>query len=254
MPPRQLGLTFDRLPCVYCCIDGLLYTVEIGKSSACITETKNEEIRVVVYVQIAALRFIDAGAGDRSNEKRGQEEIRVLMYVQIAALQFIDAGAGDRSNEKKKKLQIQATSGEWGFLITGLCLEILSLAFDQASSPSQPLYALFAMIFAIAAVLVCIWELIYKGRKERVVLRPWGRLWWFYHPHPQHGLFGTVLDFMGIFGGIAQCICSIVQFACFLLHADNPIKVSLWPAIFLICLIAKRLNDNPNEICDERGD
>ncbi|CAL9025590.1 unnamed protein product [Prunus brigantina] len=70
-----------------------------------------EEIRVVVHVQIAALRFIDAGAGYRSNEKKKklqiQEEIRVVVHVQIAALRFIDAGAGDRSNEKKKKLQIQ---------------------------------------------------------------------------------------------------------------------------------------------------
>ncbi|KAI5318285.1 hypothetical protein L3X38_037993 [Prunus dulcis] len=182
-----------------------------------------------------------------------QEKIRMVLYVQKAALHFIDAGAGDRSNEKKK-LQAQATCVEWVFLLTGLCLEILSLAFDQASSPSKPQYALFGMISAIAAVLVCIWELIYKGKKERVVLQRWGRLWWFYYPHSQHRLFGTVLDFYGLVGGIAQCICSTVQYICFRQHADNPIRASLWPAIFLICLGAKKLNDNRNEVCDEHGD
>ncbi|BFG38038.1 hypothetical protein CerSpe_243120 [Prunus speciosa] len=45
-----------------------------------------------------------------------------------------------------------------------------------------------------------------------------------------------------------QCICSTVQYVFFLRHADNPIKVSLLPAIFVICLGAKRLNDNRNEI------
>ncbi|XP_021833296.1 putative calcium-transporting ATPase 11, plasma membrane-type isoform X2 [Prunus avium] len=147
-----------------------------------------------------------------------------------------------------KKRQIQASSVEWAFLLSALCLEILSLAFDQASSPSKPHYALFGMILAIAAVLICIWELIDKGKRERVVLRQWGRLWWFYYPDPPPRLFGTVLNFYGLVGGIAQCICSTVQYVFFLRHADNPIKVSLWPAIFVICLGAKRLNDNRNEI------
>ncbi|XP_020426440.1 uncharacterized protein LOC18767050 [Prunus persica] len=106
-------------------------------------------------------------------------------------------------NQSQRSGSPKATSVEWGFLLTGLCLEILSLAFDQASSPSKPQYALFGMILAIAAVLICIWELIYKGKRERVVLRQWGRLWWFYYPHSQHRLFGTLPDFYGLVGGIS---------------------------------------------------
>ncbi|BFG42161.1 hypothetical protein CerSpe_284350 [Prunus speciosa] len=124
------------------------------------------------------------------------------------------------------RLSPKATSVEWAFLLTGLCLEILSLAFDQASSPSKPQYALLGMILAIAS--------------GSSFTRRWGRLWWFYYPHSQHWLFGTLPDFYGLVGGISQCICSTVQHVCFRRHADNPIKVSLWPAIFLICLGAKR--------------
>ncbi|XP_009362146.2 IQ domain-containing protein IQM1 [Pyrus x bretschneideri] len=138
-------------------------------------------------------------------------------------------------------------SGEWTFLITGLCLEILSISFDQAASPSKPQYALFGMILAIAALLICIWELVYKGKKEGVVLRRWGRyLWWFYYPHSTQ-LFGTLPDFYGLIGSTVQCFCSTIQYVWFSHHADNPIKVSLWPAIFLVCLGAKRLAENQNE-------
>ncbi|XP_021833450.1 uncharacterized protein LOC110773251 isoform X6 [Prunus avium] len=81
---------------------------------------------------------------------------------------------------------IKATSesAEWIFFATNLGLAMLSAACDQASSPRKSHYALFGMLLAIAAVLISIWELIYRGKKERVVLRRWGMLWWFYHPPP----------------------------------------------------------------------
>ncbi|ONI05550.1 hypothetical protein PRUPE_5G012700 [Prunus persica] len=88
-------------------------------------------------------------------------------------------------------MRATSKSTEWIFLATSLGLEILSAACDQASSPRTPHYALFGMLFAIAAVLISIWELIYRGKKERVVLRRWGMLWWFYHtPPPRHTPFG----------------------------------------------------------------
>lgn len=139
------------------------------------------------------------------------------------------------------KFLLQHISAEWIFLLTGLCLEIFSLAFDQASSPRKPHYALYGMLLAIGAVLICICELVHKGRREGVKLRRWGLLWWFHHPHSRYALFGTLADFYGLIGGISQCICSTVQYVFYVRHSENPIKVSLWPAIFLICLAASRL-------------
>ncbi|KAM5562363.1 hypothetical protein ABKV19_017539 [Rosa sericea] len=135
-----------------------------------------------------------------------------------------------------------ATPVEWIFLLTNLGLEILSAAFDQASSPSKPHYALFGTLFAIAAMFICIWELIHKGIKGKVVLKKFGKLWWYYYPHPHESTpFGTLPDIYGLIGGISQCICSITQYVYFSWHADSPIKLSLLPAIFLLCLAGSRL-------------
>ncbi|XP_068326602.1 disease resistance protein RML1A-like [Pyrus communis] len=127
---------------------------------------------------------------------------------------------------------MQANPAEWIFLVSSLCMEILSAACDQASSPRRPRYSLFGMLFAIAALLTCIWELIYKGRKKNVGLRKRGC----------YMLFGSAIETYGLVGGIAQCVCSIIQYVYYIRRADTPIKLSLLPAIFLICLITARLS------------
>ncbi|XP_008222599.1 PREDICTED: uncharacterized protein LOC103322463 isoform X1 [Prunus mume] len=141
---------------------------------------------------------------------------------------------------------IKATSesAEWIFFATILGLQMLSAACDQASSPRKSQYALFGMLLAIAAVLISIWELTYRGKKERVVLRRWGMLWWFYHPPPRNTLFGTLPDIYGLVAGISQCIFCIVQYVYCLRHVDNPFKASLLPAIFLLCLGGSKLSNN----------
>ncbi|XP_008223688.1 PREDICTED: uncharacterized protein LOC103323471 isoform X2 [Prunus mume] len=141
-------------------------------------------------------------------------------------------------------MKATSESAEWIFLATNLGLEMLSAACDQASSPRRPHYALFGMLLAIAAVLISIWELTYRGKKERVVLRRWGMLCWFYHPPPhRHMPFGTLPDIFGLVSGILQCICSLVQYVYCLRHDDSPFKVSLLPAIYLICLGGSRLSN-----------
>ncbi|BBH01413.1 Toll-Interleukin-Resistance domain family protein [Prunus dulcis] len=128
----------------------------------------------------------------------------------------------DNSRKKKSKGPGTSESAEWIFLVTSLGLEMLSAAFDQASSPTKPHYAYL----------------------ERVVLRRWGRFWWFYYPPPRNAFFGTLPDIYGLVGGISQCICSVAQYMYYLRHADNPIKVSILPAIFLMCLGGSKLNRN----------
>ncbi|KAI5327119.1 hypothetical protein L3X38_026515 [Prunus dulcis] len=141
-------------------------------------------------------------------------------------------------------MRVTSESVEWIFLAIYLGLEILSAACDQASSPRRPHFALFGMPFSIAAVLISIGELIYRGKRERVVLRRSGMLWWFYHPPPpRHTPFGTLPDIYGQVAGILQCICSVVQYVYCLRHADSPLKASLLPAIFLMCLVGSRLSN-----------
>ncbi|CAN6577548.1 unnamed protein product [Malus baccata var. baccata] len=134
-------------------------------------------------------------------------------------------------HDRKVLRENKANSAEWIFLITSLCMEILSAACDQASSPRRPWYALFSMLLAIAALLTSICELIYKGMKKNVV---WGK-------RGCHMLFDSDIELFVLVGGIAQCVCSIIQYVYFIKHAENPFKMSLLPTIFLVCLIVTRL-------------
>ncbi|XP_050155710.1 transcription factor MYB25-like isoform X2 [Malus sylvestris] len=152
--------------------------------------------------------------------------------------------AGARESEAPADNLAKPNSEESIFLVTSLCMEILSAACDQASSPSRPRYALFGMLLAIAALLTCICELIYKGRKNKVVWRKMGCCM----------LFGSVIELYGLVGGITQCVCSIIQYVYYIRRDDNPIKLSLLPAIFLICLIATRLSRKQMQTTSETGE
>lgn len=127
-------------------------------------------------------------------------------------------------------------SEKWIFFLISLGLETISASFDQLSSPSKPHYALYGMLLAIAAVLICICELIHKGNRERVEFKRRGRIWWYYHPYPPNRLFGNFPDICGLVLAIAQCICSGVQYDYLHRHANNPIKLSILPFMFLLSL------------------
>nr|XP_011459010.1 PREDICTED: uncharacterized protein LOC101311535 [Fragaria vesca subsp. vesca] len=177
---------------------------------------------------------------------RPTERVHPTSTHNLVAHTSIKVNEGNR-NHPMHTTDLVDTSAEWNFLIANLGLEILSAGFDQASSSSKPQYALFGMLFSIAALFTCILELIYKGINNRVVLKKFGKLWWYYYPHPHDSVpFGTLPDIYGLFGGVAQCICSITQYIYFSWHADSPIKLSLLPAIFLFCLAGSRLHSNRN--------
>ncbi|KFK40383.1 hypothetical protein AALP_AA3G366300 [Arabis alpina] len=58
---------------------------------------------------------------------------------------------------------------EWSLVITNLMLEIPSSVFDQISSTHKPFYALAAMSMSLFSCLLCVVDLIHKGRVERVL-------------------------------------------------------------------------------------
>ncbi|XP_004296082.1 PREDICTED: uncharacterized protein LOC101302821 [Fragaria vesca subsp. vesca] len=161
-------------------------------------------------------------------------------------LPLLGTSSGDESRHTTK-----ASSTVWVFLLTNLCLETLSAIFDQIASPSKPDYALFGMVLAISAVLTCIVELIHKGKKEGVELKRWGKLCWFYYPPPNGSLFGTFPDICGLVIAISQYICSTLQYVYLCRHVNNPIKLSVLPAIFLICLAGSTLIRNRSYTTDE---
>ena len=112
---------------------------------------------------------------------------------------------------------MQPNSEEWFFLVTSLCMEILSAACDQASSPRRPWYALFGMLLAIAALLTYIWELIYKGRKRGCDM-----------------LFSSVIELFGFVGGSSYTIINTtVNYYSYtiLQTANNPFIILGMPSL-----------------------
>ncbi|KAM5586566.1 hypothetical protein ABKV19_005470 [Rosa sericea] len=140
--------------------------------------------------------------------------------------------------------QTTNTSSEWIFIVISLVLEGLSLAFDQIASPRKPYYGLIGMLLAIVALLVTTWEFVRKIRKEIVKSRRRGMLRRFHYPHSHSSIYGTLPDIYGIFGGIAQFVCSAVQYAYLRRYAESPIQASLLPAIFLLCLGTVKITES----------
>ncbi|CAL9022209.1 unnamed protein product [Prunus brigantina] len=99
----------------------------------------------------------------------------------------------DDNNKPKHRTKFTYTE-KWIFFLISLGLETISASFDQLSSRSKPHYALYGMLLAIAAVLICICELIQKGYRERVEFKRWGRIWWYYHPYLPNRRFDHLQD------------------------------------------------------------
>nr|XP_008346986.1 uncharacterized protein LOC103409988 isoform X3 [Malus domestica] len=194
------------------------------------------------HVPYAATRDSEAPA-DNLAKPNSEDNIQLVTFNVAPNERQVPYAAAKESEAPADNLA-KPNSEELIFLVTSLCMEILSAACDQASSPGRPRYALFGMLLAIGALLIFICELIYKGRKNKVVWRKMGCCM----------LFGSVIEIFGLFGGISQCVCSIIQYVYYIRRAENPIKLSLLPAIFLICLIATRLNRTRMQTRDETGE
>ena len=123
-------------------------------------------------------------------------------------------------------------------------LEVPSAIFDQLSSAHKIQYALLSMLMSMGTMVVCISELVYKARSERVAWK-WKKekiiILWLYYPPPSNKPFGSVTAFIGLFCSIFQCIFTITNYACFLRHSNNPIKISMWHMIFSFGLLCSKL-------------
>ncbi|KAK4836175.1 hypothetical protein QYF36_027075 [Acer negundo] len=75
--------------------------------------------------------------------------------------------AQNRRNDNNQKV----LTLEWIFVITNFCIEVISSVLDQLSSVHKPEYALLGMLFSFGGMLICIVELIFKGRKQKVSWR-----------------------------------------------------------------------------------
>ncbi|KAL0757408.1 hypothetical protein Bca101_095076 [Brassica carinata] len=126
---------------------------------------------------------------------------------------------------------------EWSLVITNLMLEIPSCVLDQISSTNKPLYTLAAMSMSLLSCLLCLVDLLHKGRVERVV---WKWSWpipWFHYPTQRPNRFGSFPDMVGLVCALCQTFLTAINYS-FITHTDDsPIKFSVWPILFALGLL-----------------
>ncbi|KAI5321359.1 hypothetical protein L3X38_030430 [Prunus dulcis] len=135
---------------------------------------------------------------------------------------------------------LQNISSEWTFLTASFVLEILSAACEQLSSRNKPLYAQGSLLFAIAAFLICIWDIVDKVIKDRIVLRRREILRILHYPSPRNTPCFNVADYYGLAGAVYQLFSATFEWFHVRKGVDNPIKFSIMPLVFLVLLACSR--------------
>ena len=111
-------------------------------------------------------------------------------------------------------------------------MELPSAAFDQLSSAHKPQFLLLSMLISFAALFICIVGLVRKGQKDKVTWEWKATLPWLYYPLGSHKPFGSFKGIIGLVSALCQCAFTTINYEFCGAHADNPIKISVWPIIF----------------------
>ncbi|XP_021893794.1 uncharacterized protein LOC110811569 [Carica papaya] len=133
------------------------------------------------------------------------------------------------------------------FAIANFVLELLAAVFDQLSSSDKPGCALIGMSISFVAMFICIIELVFKGRRQKVTWRWRGRKSWFYYPSSSQMRFGTFTDIVGLTCAGFQFIFAAINYGFLSHHVNNPIKISVWPVIFAFGLLCSEFCKDPEK-------
>ncbi|GLT61678.1 hypothetical protein SLA2020_343670 [Shorea laevis] len=124
-------------------------------------------------------------------------------------------------------------------------LEFPSAVLDQFSSKANPLYTLILVLLSFTALLLCIIELVYKGRKERVA---WSQMCngnkvpWLY---PDKSWF-NFKDRVGFLCAMVQPIVATINYALVLRHSGQ-FQISVLPIVFALVLSCSKICNCPNK-------
>ncbi|XP_021286440.1 uncharacterized protein LOC110418132 [Herrania umbratica] len=131
--------------------------------------------------------------------------------------------------------------------LANFLLEIPSAVLDQIASED---YVLIVMLISLTSMLVCLVELVCRGRKEKITwsCSSTGRIPWFYHPPPPSNKpFGTLAEMIGLACAIAQCIVTTINYSLYPRHHAATIKFCFWPMIFGFGMLCSKFVGKPNE-------
>ncbi|KAK9187945.1 hypothetical protein WN944_019344 [Citrus x changshan-huyou] len=150
--------------------------------------------------------------------------------------------SNDDHKAQKRNCGNQKDALEWILMIASFLLELPSAFLDQLASVHKPQYALCGILISVAALLICVVELIFKARKEKVAWKWRGRLLPCFYPRHNQKLFDTFKD--NIIGGVVafcQVIIITINYAFLRQGAGKPIQVCVWPIIFSLGQICSKI-------------
>ncbi|KAK0591869.1 hypothetical protein LWI29_009493 [Acer saccharum] len=134
------------------------------------------------------------------------------------------------------------------FVITNVVLELLSAVLDQVSSMNKLHCALFGMLISFAAMFTCIFELIFEARKRKLIWKCRRTL------YPCLDVILEIKEYISLlvplriwldwFVLFCQCIVATIRYCFLQRHADNPIKISVFPIIFAFGLLFSQILKN----------
>ncbi|XP_008218656.1 PREDICTED: mediator of RNA polymerase II transcription subunit 15a-like isoform X2 [Prunus mume] len=179
---------------------------------------------------------LDSGQGNTLNSLQ-QFALGSLLQIPVSASQQANMNA--LSSQSGVSI-LQSISSEWTFLTASFVLEILSAACEQLSSRNKPHYAQGGLLFAIAAFLICIWDLADKVTKDRSVLRRREMLRILHYPSPRNTPCFNLADYYGLAGAVYQLFSATFEWFHVRKGVDNPIKFSIMPLVFLVLLACSR--------------
>lgn len=94
------------------------------------------------------------------------------------------------------------------------------------------------MVTSLLTMVICIIDIVYKGRKEQVTWRTIGKLGWFYHLPPSDEPFWYFSGYIWI--GF-RCPSVYYDNNYYLRHDNNPIKISFGTPVFAFLLLCSYL-------------
>ncbi|KAK1557299.1 hypothetical protein Q3G72_022035 [Acer saccharum] len=141
----------------------------------------------------------------------------ILFFQRINPLRIDIPEGNSNSNDEEVHDWSQKMDFEWIFVITNIVLESMSAIFTQLSSKQKPQYALLGMLLSYLALLTCIIELIYEGRRHRQI--PIGRT-------RRGKSFATLNNIVALACALAQCVVTTINYS-----FQSPIKLTVSPII-----------------------
>ncbi|KAJ0095304.1 hypothetical protein Patl1_16696 [Pistacia atlantica] len=196
--------------------------------------------------RLAADREKNSNTGEEDAESSSGSTTGTEYYSCIAELDNNNNGVNEahqRTNDYYKRVTLK-----WIFVISNFVCEILTALFEQLSSPHQSHYALIGMTMSLAATIICVIEIVYKCRQQKVTWRIRGKIYWFYHPPPSHKCFGTFKDILGFACATLQSISGVISYTFYLKHGNSPIKISLCSVVFALGLLCSKFCDEQEKV------